>query len=397
MKNYYSVLDIHPDAGIEEIRDSYRRLVQHHLSDSTKFDELQEAYEVLTNPERRAKHDMDLLNTAADTTTIDRTMQFDRSLPNNEQFNCPFAGAAVCPSNTGLRSKSDTFCTECGVQFSSIVNRSFESEHIEPLGACFEEETGRRQFLLNDVNTVGREQADVILADKTISRLHAQFHQSSDDVVTVEDLDSTNGTYVNGERLVPHALRVLSDGDTLRFGSVRGSFRSKPKETTGLEIGLDAVPVDRAKQLWPDDPSTSLEHDGDSMKIIIRSVSGVDFSLDPPGPVSVGRRPDNTIPIAHDPFVSGRHMQFIYEEPNWIAVDLGSTNGTYVNENRMPPHEHIDLSEGDTVSIGGETFTVIVQHGEEENLRDTDSSIIALDGGQSDLEIAPESIDALGS
>ena len=47
----------------------------------------------------------------------------------------------------------------------------------------------------------GREQADVLIPDKTISRLHAQIEIVGDGTITVEDLGSTNGTQVNGERL----------------------------------------------------------------------------------------------------------------------------------------------------------------------------------------------------
>ena len=52
-----------------------------------------------------------------------------------------------------------------------------------------------------------------------------------------------------------------------------------------------------------------------------------DFSL---GPVLVGRDPDAEVVVAHED-ASRRHLEFRLVDDDWIVVDLGSTNGTYVN------------------------------------------------------------------
>src|SRR5262245_42487598 len=49
---------------------------------------------------------------------------------------------------------------------------------------------------------VGRhESADVRLEDAGLSRQHARFGVNEDGVVTVEDLGSTNGTWIDGRRV----------------------------------------------------------------------------------------------------------------------------------------------------------------------------------------------------
>ncbi len=53
--------------------------------------------------------------------------------------------------------------------------------------------------------------------DEGVSRAHACF-QRSEEAITIIDLDSANGTYLNGNRLLPNQPRVLQDGDELRFG-----------------------------------------------------------------------------------------------------------------------------------------------------------------------------------
>jgi two-component system, cell cycle response regulator len=63
---------------------------------------------------------------------------------------------------------------------------------------------------------VGRGQvASVRLNDDGISRKHARLMQSGGEVL-IEDLDSANGTVVNG---VPVKLQILKDGDKIRLGS----------------------------------------------------------------------------------------------------------------------------------------------------------------------------------
>jgi pSer/pThr/pTyr-binding forkhead associated (FHA) protein len=81
--------------------------------------------------------------------------------------------------------------------------------------------------------SVGRQpSADLVLAwDDQVSRVHARFERVNDDWEVVDDGLSSNGTFVNGERLT--GRRRLSDGDTLRFGRTRVTFRSDADEPAG--------------------------------------------------------------------------------------------------------------------------------------------------------------------
>jgi hypothetical protein len=53
--------------------------------------------------------------------------------------------------------------------------------------------------------------------DLGVSRLHAAIRRT-DNTVSIVDLDSKNHTYINGQRLHPHEVRVVRDGDDLRLG-----------------------------------------------------------------------------------------------------------------------------------------------------------------------------------
>ena len=66
--------------------------------------------------------------------------------------------------------------------------------------------------------TIGREaRADFVVDAGLVSRIHCRLVANADDQLTVEDLDSTNGTLVNGERI---AKSDLHTGDTLAVGRV---------------------------------------------------------------------------------------------------------------------------------------------------------------------------------
>lgn len=55
--------------------------------------------------------------------------------------------------------------------------------------------------------------------EKGVSRIHAAIERN-DDVLTLIDMGSSNGTHLNGQRLLPDSPRVLRDGDEIRFGKL---------------------------------------------------------------------------------------------------------------------------------------------------------------------------------
>jgi pSer/pThr/pTyr-binding forkhead associated (FHA) protein len=63
-------------------------------------------------------------------------------------------------------------------------------------------------------------------------------------------------------------------------------------------------------------------------------------------------RSDIRLPL---PDVSRRHCRFVWCEGLWYVFDLHSANGVYVNDQRVT---HAGLHSGDTLRVGGFTFTV---------------------------------------
>jgi pSer/pThr/pTyr-binding forkhead associated (FHA) protein len=81
--------------------------------------------------------------------------------------------------------------------------------------------------------TVGRQPSSDLLLDwdAQVSRLHARFERVQDGWELVDDGFSSNGTFVNEERLSGRCR--LNDGDTLRFGTTTVSFRSPGRARPG--------------------------------------------------------------------------------------------------------------------------------------------------------------------
>ena len=76
-------------------------------------------------------------------------------------------------------------------------------------------QTGLTYVLGEGESSAGRgPESDIFLADVTVSRNHAVFKVDSEGL-TVTDLGSTNGTYVNGRR---HEIAALAPGDEVMLG-----------------------------------------------------------------------------------------------------------------------------------------------------------------------------------
>jgi pSer/pThr/pTyr-binding forkhead associated (FHA) protein len=81
-----------------------------------------------------------------------------------------------------------------------------------------------------NVKTIGRApRADFVVDAALVSRLHCRLAASAAEIEAV-DLESTNGTYVNGERV---ARGTLKDGDKLRVGAVELVVMKNPASESG--------------------------------------------------------------------------------------------------------------------------------------------------------------------
>ncbi|MBB2987295.1 FhaA domain-containing protein [Terracoccus luteus] len=86
---------------------------------------------------------------------------------------------------------------------------------------------GDRYPLIGSLTTLGRDaSADVVVDDPGVSRHHSEVRVTTDGphlVSSIRDLNSTNGTFVNGERITSQRLH---DGDRVTIGRTSAVFRA---------------------------------------------------------------------------------------------------------------------------------------------------------------------------
>jgi DNA-binding response OmpR family regulator len=112
--------------------------------------------------------------------------------------------------------------------------------------------TGREHPLSGDVVTIGRAvECDVVITSRRVSREHARLRREGWRVI-LEDLGSTNGTFLNDERVLdPVELR---DEDRIRVGDVTFVFhdpaitiRETPFPRLEVDVAAGVVRLDRRR------------------------------------------------------------------------------------------------------------------------------------------------------
>jgi len=153
---------------------------------------------------------------------------------------------------------------------------------------------------------------DIVLQEPTISRAHAQITVRADGSVVIRDLMSTNGTFVNGNKIsVPTQLRP---GDSVMLGTIPFDWQKATQAGgTRVAVGLPGVV-----------PADAVET------------------------ITVGRNKDNKI-IIKDQRVSGNHCSIVRHRDGSVSLVDYSTNGTFVNGQRVPGE--FRLTRGDRVLL----------------------------------------------
>ncbi len=146
-----------------------------------------------------------------------------------------------CPSCGHRNPAGVNFCSSCGTSLmTSAPDTSVSMTPIDEQGDGTEDETsfgllelprgvgllvvkrgtdvGVRFTLETGITQAGRHpESDIFLDDITVSRRHAEF-VTQEQITTVRDVGSLNGTYVNRERI--EEVR-LSSGDEVQIGKFK--------------------------------------------------------------------------------------------------------------------------------------------------------------------------------
>ena len=229
----------------------------------------------------------------------------------------------TCPSCHMPISQSSRFCPNCGAPIQSLgdAGKTPGTQRVQQgeINLVIRYPDGRvdKQALTQGIPiNLGRNPGNQIrITFPGVSGQHLQM-TLEDDALSVIDLDSTNGTEINGQRIPPNSPQKLEAGDIMRIRDGLGN---------SIAISLDT---------------------GAPSYLKTRSLGMLSLTKDTS--LLIGRDPSNYLPLNH-PTVSSRHARIDKRGSQLLIQDLGSTNGTFVNGRRIT---QAVLNAGDVVQIG---------------------------------------------
>src|SRR6266480_7456262 len=227
-------------------------------------------------------------------------------------------------------------------------------------------ERARRIELSKEVTRLGRDPEGEVVIDAdaaVVSRRHAEIRRAGEQFA-VTDLKSFNGTLVNGQRIA--GTVTLFGGDQIQLGAggpvVRVVDPAHPAPAGPAAAAGVQTPV-----MAPSIPPAfgQIAAMAKRETIVVSSSSGSISPTAPPAGTqphllarrsfdqqaqfTVGRAPDNDIRL-DGLQISNRHARFMLAGGSVAVEDAGSTNGVYVNGERISGKRAVQLS--DVIQIG---------------------------------------------
>lgn len=202
-------------------------------------------------------------------------------------------------------------------------------------------ETGiRKHFVLTEGSTItiGRSQNnEICIREQHVSRQHSVISYQYG-VFMISDLGSANGTFVNDQRITEPF--PLADGDVIRLYVPVINFSAvvtEEDEATARATGTFIMPPDQSQR----------------PRLIITTgpQEGYEIPL-PQDVVRIGRATATaTWEIGlQDPSVSRPHAKIEKLDGLWYVTDLGSSNGTLLNETPLTTTQQ--LADGHVLTMG---------------------------------------------
>src|SRR5947209_5253408 len=218
--------------------------------------------------------------------------------------------------------------------------------------------TDGREYVITSTSLVfGREAGcDVVVAGKDVSRRHTEIVQTPRGYLLVDS--STNGTFVNEARV--EGQRILERADVIRIGDEQFRFYA---DVVAAPAGPPPPPGPAASAPQAAPPPPAASGAGERLKDTMHGLEAAPPAPPPPIPrssqtgslasflaqsgtlkgqrlavrtpvVNIGRADYNDL-VLPDPSVSTAHAKLQRREGVWVLVDLDSTNGTFVDGDRV--------------------------------------------------------------
>lgn len=199
----------------------------------------------------------------------------------------------------------------------------------------------------NRAATIGRlPGSDLELEAPSVSRNHAQVRVRNGQV-QIYDVGSSYGTTLNGHRLEPQKWHNVPSGASIGFANTEMKLSSPNDLPPSVASGAAQQGLSSAVQV-------AQGAVGGIAGYLLQDAMGRKFMLKQDGEYTLGRSPENSIPLGDDLKMSRQHGRLRLEEGVLSYMDANSTNGSVLNGAQieagkwvpLPPHSQISL--GDT-------------------------------------------------
>lgn len=240
-----------------------------------------------------------------------------------------------CPVCKSFNPAGVMFCVDCGLIFDrALPDDAFGAPTVRM--PVLVDEAGREHVLRPGENVLGR-QGDLVLDDSRVSRRHASVFVG--ETLTLRDLGSTNGTKLDDVAVTEGG--VLTQGSVISLGGFKLTL-SMPEASAKTSMPLGGRTLQGAAPTVA--AAAHLVGHGERYPLQL-------------GVNTFGRRDTNSIVIG-DATVSGAHGVIEVEEHAAYLTDLGSTNGTVLNEAKIGANLRTKVEPEDVIRLGSLEFRI---------------------------------------
>jgi pSer/pThr/pTyr-binding forkhead associated (FHA) protein len=264
------------------------------------------------------------------------------------------ARETACPYCSATIPHGADYCPSCGYEPGSMGEGGSAPAATAVAGVVEVTAAGESFGIGEGEHILGRSEGDLVVSNPYLSRKHLVFSVRGGRVF-VKDLGSTNGTFVDGTKLGAQEERELHQASELKAGELPISMRwfGEPGRSDEAPIVEDA----------PEAEIPGLRED--SIDVVeVRSpwslkAGEIEYPL-PFGKVRIGRKPDrNDIAFPDDGFISAAHAVLDVDLDYLKGQDIGSTNGTLLNGEKLAANDWRDMKAGDEFTVGKTALIVV--------------------------------------
>lgn len=224
----------------------------------------------------------------------------------------------------------------CGLDEGDMTTKAKPDKDKRGVLVCISGKSQNELVKLRRDNTLfGREKADIIVSDPEVSATHCQI-QCIDDSYHIFDMNSSNGTYVNGQRIVKAKLKegdIVEIGKTIfRFGledeknvrHIPTLFTSAKKQDRSTSL-VDTLIERELKQAQKVHLEITVQY-GNATRDTIQLHQRVAY---------IGRA-SSFGHFDQDTEISRKHLMIKLNDTGEVFIeDQGSTNGSFLNGQKI--------------------------------------------------------------